>query len=120
MPMTANEEARELTLATCKRTFSVCMKAAVYCLNERHEDPKDRRVEALLQCAEACLSCLNFTAQGSKAHATALTECANLCAQCADHWDTEDDPVLTECATSCRECAALCHDAANERIYMAG
>lgn len=108
------------TTSICRDTFKLCMKTAIHMINDRQLSADDPRVTALINTAEACYSCLNFSAAGSEAHSRALDDCCAKGAVVMELVAAGNDPLLIQCLEQVEFCMAACRGASFPLASEAG
>jgi hypothetical protein len=92
----------------CLACASVCYETVRHCLELGGEHAAPEHIASLLDCAEICLTSLNFMSRGSGMSAQICEACAETCERCAESCERFDDDVMRKCAEICRRTAESC------------
>jgi len=97
----------------CTGCHAVCMETIQYCLEKSGKYADAYHVRILQDCAEMCVTCLDFMLRGSGLHPRTCGVCAEACDRCAQSCEQvggSGDAQLKECTEACRQCALSCHE----------
>jgi len=102
--MTTPTEQKREVMTLCQETFSACMKAAIHCTNDLQIPADHPAISALMDCADACRSAMNFTNRNSQALRGSLQEVARSCENAARVASGLDGQAVSQCLKLCQAC----------------
>lgn len=88
-----------------------CATACYNCVDGCLDEDANMMAECIrtdLDCADICTTVASFLARGSVHGKHLLSECIEICKNCATECEKHDHDHCKECARICRECIAAC------------
>lgn len=107
---TAMSAELEQCIRECLNCYSVCTATAAHCLDMGGPHASRAHQTALLDCATACQMSADFMLRSSPLHRRACALCAEACRRCEEHCLSmaKGDQMMLQCAEACRRCAESC------------
>ena len=101
----------------CQDCHRICLDTMQHCLQLGGSHAEMEYLQALLDCAEICVTSANFMLRGSALHRRVCGACAEACGRCVEVCERfGSDPRMKACAEICRHCAASCHRVATPAV----
>lgn len=118
MPITAAldlDEMLQQCIDHCTDCHALCVRTQVYCLDMGGAHAERLHQSALADCAQLCATCADFMVRQSPVHPAVCRACAEACERCALSCQRigRDDPMMARCVDACRRCADSCQAMAN-------
>jgi hypothetical protein len=93
----------------CMSCHAICTETIDYCLRKGGKHAEATHIRTLMDCAESCITSVDFMLRGSELHTQTCATCAVVCDACAKSCESmQDDPTMKRCADVCRRCAEEC------------
>ncbi len=104
-----NREMREC-ITNCLNCHAACVETAKHCLMLGRDHASAEHQTLLADCAQACITCVDFMSRLSEHHHHYCEICAEICASCANDCERlgRHDETMLRCAELCRRCAESC------------
>ncbi len=89
-----------------------CAAACQYCSDQCLDEDDIKMMVSCIRldrdCADACITALNFVARGSDSAKQAVEFCLDFCQRCAEECGSHEADHCKACAEACRACAQAC------------
>jgi len=97
-------------IANCTECHRICTETVARLLHGGGHHSEAKHLTALLDCAQMCALCADFMTRRSPHHGHVCPECAEICHACATLCEahTDSDGQMRRCAEACRRCATSC------------
>ena len=116
MPRT-NQMSSELKdcIQRCQECCAICKETITHCLMLGGEQASADHQRILADCAQACITCVDFMLRISRYHPQCCALCADVCKECARSCDQlgRGDETMQKCAGLCRRCEQSCRSMAH-------
>lgn len=113
MPMQGGhhmDDEMQACIQLCRDCHALCTQTIAHCLKlgGRHAAPDHIRL--LVDCAQMCLTTVDYMLRESAFHDRICRLCAELCRQCGKDCLAlaGDDQLIKQCIEMCRKCAESC------------
>jgi len=99
----------------CQECYAICKETITHCLMLGGEHASADHQRILADCAQACITCVDFMLRISKYHPEYCALCADVCKECARSCDHlgKGDETMQKCADLCRRCEQSCRSMAH-------
>jgi hypothetical protein len=95
-------------IEACLECVEACSYCASSCLQEKDVDHMAQCIRLDLECAAICRAAADLMTYGSQ-HANAVCQvCADICHACAEECEKHNMEHCRQCAIICRNCAEEC------------
>jgi hypothetical protein len=98
----------------CTTCHATCTTTLQYSIEKAGKYAEPNLLGRLQDCAQTCVTSLDFMLRGSDMHPYTCGVCAEACDRCARSCEqlasATNDSELKDCAETCKRCAQTCHE----------